>query len=61
MIIPTGPFIESAAVKPDIVVWYKKKRSAINIDVSVPNNFAISRAGRVTVTTYLDFKNALRE
>ena len=60
-IIPTGRFIESGAVKPDIVVWDRKERSAIIIDVSVPNDFGINRAEREKVTKYQDLKNALRE
>ena len=60
-IIPTGRFIESGAVKPDIVVWNKKEKSALIIDVSVPNDFGINRAEREKVTKYQDLKNALRE
>ena len=60
-IIPTGRFIESGAVKPDIVVWDRKERSAIIIDVSVPSDFGINRAELEKVTKYQDLKNALRE
>ena len=43
-IIPTGRFIESGTVKPDIVVLDKKERSAIIIDVSVANDIGRNRA-----------------
>ena len=60
-IIPTGRFIESGAVKPDIVVWDRKEKTAMIIDVSVPNDFGINRAEREKVTKYQDLKNALKE
>lgn len=62
-IIPTGRFIESRGVKLNIVVWNRKERSAIIIDVSVPilSHFGINRAEREKVTKYHDLKNALRE
>ena len=60
-VIPTGRFIENNAVKPDIVVWDRLNRSALIIDVSVPNDFGINRAEREKVTKYQDLKNALRE
>ena len=42
-IIPTGRFIGSGVVKPDIVVR-KKENSALIIDVPVPNCFGTNRA-----------------
>ena len=60
-IIPTGRFIENNAVKPDIVLWDRLNRSALIIDVSVPNDFGINRAEREKVTKYQDLKNALRD
>ena len=59
-IIPSGRFIASRAVKSDIVVWNKKEKSSLIIDVSVPNDFGINRAEREKAK-YLDLKNALRE
>ena len=59
--IPVGRFIESSAIKPDIVVWDRRSSSALIIDVSVPNDFGINRAEREKVTKYQDLKNALKE
>ena len=36
-------------------------RSALIIDISVPNDFGINRAERDKVTKYQDLKNALRD
>ena len=60
-IIPSGRFIESGAVKPDLVVWDQKKRTALIIDVCVPNDLGINRAEREKVTKYQDLKYALKE
>ena len=60
-IIPCGRFIESGAVKPDLVVWDEKEKTALIIDVCVPNDFGINRAEREKVTKYQDLKNALKE
>ena len=60
-VIPTGRYIENGAIKPDIVVWDRKSRSAIIIDVSVPNDFGINRAERDKVTKYQDLKHALKD
>ena len=59
--IPTGRYIENGAIKPDIVVWDRKARSALIIDVSVPNDFGINRAERDKMTKYQDLKNALKD
>ena len=59
--IPAGRYIENKAIKPDIVVWDRQARTALIIDVSVPNDFGINRAEREKVTKYQDLKNALRE
>ena len=60
-VIPVGRFIENGAIKPDIVFWDRKARSALIIDVSVPNDFGINRAEREKVTKYQDLKNALKD
>ena len=60
-VIPAGRFIENGAIKPDIVFWDRKARSALIIDVSVPNDFGINRAEREKVTKYQDLKNALKD
>ena len=59
--IPAGRYIENGAIKPDIVVWDRQSRSALIIDVSVPNDFGINRAEREKVTKYQDLKNALKD
>ena len=59
--IPAGRYIQNGAIKPDIVVWDRKARSALIIDVSVPNDFGINRAERDKVLKYQDLKNALKE
>ena len=50
-IIPSGRFIDSGAVTPDIVVCNKKEKSALIIHVSVPNDFGIYRAEIEKVTS----------
>ena len=60
-VIPTGRYIENGAIKPDIGIWDRKSRSAIIIDVSVPNDFGINRAERDKVTKYQDLKHALKD
>ena len=60
-VIPAGRFIENGAIKPDIVVWDRKARSALIIDVSVPKDFGINRAERDKVTKYQGLKNALKD
>merc|ERR1711879_482979 len=59
--IPAGRYIDNGAIKPDIVVWDRQSRSALIIDVSVPNNFGINRAEREKVAKYQDLKNALKD
>ena len=56
-----GRYIEGGAIKPDIVVWDRKKKEAKIIEVSVPNDFGINRAKRVKVNKYQDLKNDLRQ
>lgn len=59
-IIPVGRYIENNAIKPDIVIWNKEKKSAHIIDVAVPNDFGLNRAEREKLTKYEDLKNDLR-
>ena len=51
-VIPTATYLENAAVKPDIVVWDKKKSAATLIEVSVPNDSGLNRAEREKRTKY---------
>ena len=59
--IPTGRFIENKAIKPDILVRNHLKKSALIIDISVPNDYGINRAEREKITKYQDLKHALKE
>ena len=59
--IPTGRFIENKAIKPDIVIRNIKNKSALVIDISVPNDFGINRAEREKITKYQDLKHALKD
>ena len=51
-IIQTGRYIENQAIKPHIVVRDHENKTALIIDVSVPNDFGINRAEREKVTKY---------
>ena len=59
--IVLGRYVEGGAIKPDIVIWDKKKKEAKIIEVSVPNDFGINRAEREKVNKYQDLKNDLRQ
>ena len=59
-VIPTGRFIESGAIKPDIVIWNRQEKTAQIIDVTVPNDYGLNRAEREKITKYQDLKNDLR-
>ena len=59
-IIPTGRFIEGNAIKPDIVIWDKKERKSLIIDVAVPNDYGINRAEREKKTKYQPLQEDLR-
>ena len=43
-IVPTRRYIEGSAIKPDIVIWNKEKKTAQIIDVTVPNDYGFNRA-----------------
>ena len=55
-----GSYIPGRAIKPDIVIWNKIDKSALIIDVCVPNDFGLNRAEREKITKYQDLKNDLR-
>ena len=59
-IIRAGRYIENGAIKPDIVIWDKERKTAKIIDVTVPNDFGLNRAERGKITKYQDLKNDLR-
>ena len=59
-VIPAGRYIESKAVKPDIVVWDKQEKTAQLIEVTVPNDYGLNRAEREKITKYQELKNDLR-
>ena len=56
-----GRYCEGGAIKPDLVVWDREKRTAKIIEVTVPNDFGLNRAERQKLLKYQDLKNALRE
>ena len=58
--IPLGRFVEGGAIKPDIVLWDRKAKSAQIIEVSVPNDYGLNRAEREKNNKYQDLKNDLR-
>ena len=58
--IPLGRFVESGAVKPDIVIWDTKSKTAQIVEVTVPNDFGLNRAEREKNNKYQDLKNDLR-
>ena len=55
-IIPTARYIENSAIKPDIVIRDKKNKTAVIIDVSVPNDYGINRAEREKINKYQQLK-----
>ena len=58
--IVLGRYVDGGAIKPDIVVWDKAKKSAKIIEVTVPNDFGLNRAEREKHLKYQDLKNDLR-
>ena len=58
--ISLGRFVEGGAIKPDIVVWDRKEKTAQIIEVSVPNDYGLNRAEREKTNKYQDLKNDLR-
>ena len=49
-IIPTGRYIEGNAVKCEIVIWNKQKKTAKIIEVTVPKDYGLNRAERTKIT-----------
>ena len=52
--------VEGGAIKPDIVLWDRKAKSAQIVEVSVPNDYGLNRAQREKKNKYQDLKNDLR-
>ena len=59
--IQAGRYIKDKAIKPDIVIWNKKEKTALIIDVAVPNDYGLNRAEREKITKYQDLKNDLKK
>ena len=63
--IPTSRFIENRALRPDIVVWNKRKKHILSFsflfDVAVPNDGGINEAERTKIAKYQDLKNDVRQ
>ena len=58
--IVLGRYVEGGAIKPDIVVWDKKQKTAKIIEVSVPNDYGLNTSERKKLAKYQDLKNDLR-
>ena len=58
--IVLGRYVDGGAIKPDIIVWDKEKKTAKVIEVTVPNDYGLNAAERKKVTKYQDLKNDLR-
>ena len=58
--ISLGRYVEGGAIKPDIVVWDRKEKTAQIIEVTVPNDYGLNRAEREKNNKYQDLKNDLR-
>ena len=58
--IPLGHFLESGAVKPDIVIWDAKSKTTQIVEVTVPNDFGLNRAKGEKNNEYQNFKNDLK-
>ena len=52
--------MEGGALKPDILIWDKAKKTAKIVEVTVPNDFGLNRAERQKLLKYQDLKNDLR-
>ena len=59
--IVLGRYADGGAIKPDIIVWDKEKKTAKVIEVSVPSDYGLNTAERKKVTKYQDLKNDLRQ
>ena len=59
-IVMPGRYIEGSAIKPDIVIWDKKAKTAQIVEVTIPNDFGLNRAERQKVNKYQDLKNDLK-
>ena len=59
--IPISRFIKNRALRPDIVIWDKRKRHIKILDVTVPNDWGINDAERTKIAKYQDLKNDVRE
>ena len=55
--IPSSVNIENKALHPDIVLKHKKEKSALLIEVSVPNDFGLNETEIRKMTKYQDLKN----
>ena len=59
--IPSSVNIENNALRPDIVLWYKKKRRRCYfIEVSVSSDFGLNDAEIKKVTKSQDLKNEMK-
>ena len=59
-VIQTGRYIKDEAIKPSIVIWNKHEKTALIIDVAVPNDYGLNRGEREKITKYQDLKNDIK-
>ena len=58
--IPSSVEIANKALRPDIMLKHKKEKSALLIEVSVPNDFGLNATVIRKLTKYQDLKNEVK-
>ena len=58
--IPSSVDIANKALHPDMVLKHKNKKSALLIEVSVPNDFGLNTSEIRKMTKYEDLKNEVK-
>ena len=61
MMIPSSVDIANKALRSDIVRRHKKEKSALLIEVSVPNDFGLNATEIRIMTKYQDLKNEVED
>ena len=60
LMIPLSVKIETKALRPDIVLGYKKEMKALLIEVSVPRHFSLNNVEIKIMTKYQDLRNEVK-
>ena len=58
--IPSSVNIANKALRPNIVLTHKKEKSALLIEVSVPNDFGLNATALRKMTKYQNVKNEVK-